>query len=160
MIRKKTYKQRKAKAIKNLAQYKNSDETQKETGIERRMRVLLDSMGLYYIQEKAFSWKGKTRIFDFYITTGTMSFCIECDGSYWHAEAYQEGDQKYSELTKIQKKNLRNDKFKNMMMHELGIPLLRFSETDIKRNISIVFASRRHYLLQLQNMIVDSLIFL
>jgi len=89
-----------------------------------------------------------------------MSFCIECDGSYWHAEAYQEGDQKYSELTKIQKKNLRNDKFKNMMMHELGIPLLRFSETDIKRNISIVFARRRHYLLQLQNMIVDSLIFL
>jgi very-short-patch-repair endonuclease len=138
MIRKKTYKQRKARAIKTLKQYRNPDGTQKETGIERRMRVLLDSMGLYYIQEKAFSWKGKTRIFDFYITTGTMSFCIECDGSYWHAEAYQEGDQKYSELTKIQKKNLRNDKFKNMMMHELGIPLLRFSETDIKRNIKYV----------------------
>ena len=35
MIRKKTYKQRKAKAIKNLAQYKNSDGTQKENKIEK-----------------------------------------------------------------------------------------------------------------------------
>jgi very-short-patch-repair endonuclease len=138
MIRKKTYKQRKAKAIKTLKQYRNPDGTQKETGIERRMRVLLDSMGLYYIQEKAFSLNGKTRIFDFYVTTGTMSFCIECDGNYWHATAYQEGDQKYSELSKLQKKNLRNDKLKNNMMHELGIPLLRFSETDIKRNIKYV----------------------
>ena len=138
MIRKKTYKQRKAKAIKTLKQYRNPDGTQKETGIERRMRVLLDSMGLYYIQEKAFSLNGKTRIFDFYVTTGTMSFCIECDGDYWHATAYQEGDQKYSELSKLQKKNLRNDKLKNNMMHELGIPLLRFSETDIKRNIKYV----------------------
>lgn len=138
MIRKKTYKQRKAKAIKTLKQYRNPDGTQKETGIERRMRVLLDSMGLYYIQEKAFSLNGKTRIFDFYITTGTMSFCIECDGDYWHATAYQEGDQKYSELSKLQKKNLRNDKLKNNMMKELGIPLLRFTETDIKRNIKYV----------------------
>jgi hypothetical protein len=35
MIRKKTYKQRKVKAIKNLAQYKNSDGTQKENKIEK-----------------------------------------------------------------------------------------------------------------------------
>ena len=45
MIRKKTYKQRKARAIKTLKQYRNPDGTQKETGIERRMRVLLDTMG-------------------------------------------------------------------------------------------------------------------
>ncbi|HQM97378.1 MAG TPA: hypothetical protein PK705_10270 [Clostridia bacterium] len=138
VIQKARYKKRKERAIKTLASYRNADGTQKETGIERRMRVLLDSMGLYYIQEKAFSLNGKTRIFDFYVTTGTMSFCIECDGDYWHATAYQEGDQKYSELSKLQKKNLRNDKLKNNMMKELGIPLLRFTETDVTRNIDYV----------------------
>jgi very-short-patch-repair endonuclease len=133
------YKKAKAKAIKNLQQYKNADGTQKENSIERRVRVLLDSMGLYYIQEKIFIYKGRAKKFDFYVTDGiNYTFCIECDGDYYHASAYQEGDQKYSDLTKIQRKNLRNDKFKNNMLKELGIPLLRFKEKDIKNNIDLV----------------------
>jgi len=129
---------RKKKAIAQLKLYRNKDGTQKENKIEKKVRELLDSMGLRYEQEKPFIYKGKKRIFDFYVNTGLMSFCIECDGDYWHATDYQEGEKKYSELTKIQRKNLRNDKFKNLMMHELGIPLLRFSETEIKRDINYI----------------------
>jgi len=133
-----TYAKSKAKAIKNLSRYKNSDGTQKENKIEKRIRELLDEMGLYYQQEKSFVWNGKMKCFDFFVTNGLMSFCIECDGDYWHATAYQEGDQKYADLTKIQKRNLRNDKFKNLMMSEMGIPLLRFTEYDIHHNIDSV----------------------
>ena len=132
------FKKRKERAIKTLASYRNPDGSQKENSIEKKIRLLLDSMGLYYTQEKKFTYKGKTKVFDFYITNGITCLCIEADGDYWHARAYQEGEQKYSELTKIQKKNLRNDKFKTLMMQELGIPLLRFSEKDIKTNINLI----------------------
>jgi len=134
---KRTYKQRKRRAIKTLKQYRNPDGTQKETSIERRIRVLLDSMGLYYVQEKKLTWKNKNRYFDFFVTDGlNYSFLIENDGDYWHATEYTEGIMKYKDLTAVQKKNLRNDKFKTNMAKELGIPLLRFTESEIKNNIN------------------------
>lgn len=129
------YKKRKARAIKTLASYKNADGTQKETSIEKKIRLLLDSMGLYYVQEKEFFFKGRKKVFDFYVTTGLMSWALEIQGSYWHSQKYLEGEQKYNTLTGTQKKNLRNDKFKNLMMKELGIPLLYLWEDEINRNI-------------------------
>jgi len=138
MKRKTKYQKSKARAIKNLAQYKNEDGTQKENSIERRIRVLLDSMGLYYEQEKRLTWKGKTRYFDFYITDGLNRFIIEAMGKYWHAFEYHEGLKKKMELTKLQRKNLRNDKFKAQMTQALGIPVLYLWEDEIKNNIESI----------------------
>ena len=136
--RKSKYQKSKARAIKSLAQYKNEDGTQKENSIERRVRVLLDSMGVYYEQEKRLTWKGKVKYFDFYITDGLNSFVIECHGTYWHALEWHEGLKKKMELTKLQRKNLRNDKFKAQMVQALGIPLLCLWEDEIKTNIESV----------------------
>jgi len=129
------FKKSKAKAIKNLASFKNDDGTQKENSIEKKIRLILDSLGLFYIQEKKFTWQGKNRYFDFYVTNGVSGFCCEIMGTYWHSQKYLEGTQKYATLTKIQKKNLRNDKFKREMLQDLGIPLLCLWEDEIKRSI-------------------------
>lgn len=137
-IQKARYKKKKERAIKTLASYKNSDGTQKENKIEKKVRELLDSMGLYYEQEKRFSYKGKTRIFDFYVTNGITGWACEIQGTYWHSQKYLEGEQKYATLTKIQKRNLRNDKFKNLMMKEMNIPILYLWEDEINSNIKEV----------------------
>ena len=131
-------KKRKTKILKTLASYKNEDGTQKENSIERRVRVLLEDMVLHFTQEKSFIWSGKKRVFDFYVNDGTMSVAIEIMGTYWHSIHYLEGKQPYSELSKLQKKNLRNDKFKALMMKELGIPLLTFTEDEVNKNIHYV----------------------
>ena len=65
-----------------------------------------------------------------------MNYHILCevDGSFWHAADYLEGKQSYDSLTPIQKKNLRNDKFKDKLAKHIGIPLIRIKENDIKIN--------------------------
>lgn len=129
----------KKRAIANLKSYINEDGTRKKTSIELKVEKVLDSLGVYYTAEKEFFWKGKKRIFDFFVTDGlNYSFLIEADGDYYHATEYKEGIVPKSKLTKLQKKNLRNDEFKNSMAQGLGIPLLRFTETEIKRSISTV----------------------
>lgn len=137
ITRNKTTKRKRAR--KMLASYINPDGTRKETSIEARVRKILENMGLFFVAEKAFTWKNKTRYFDFWVTDGlTYSVLIECDGDYFHATAYKEGECKRSELTKLQKKNVRNDEFKNQMAMAKGIPLLRFTEGEIKRNAAAV----------------------
>ena len=127
---------RKKRAIKNLQQYKNPDGSHKENKIEARMRQIIESLGLFYEAEKCIEWKGKWKRFDFYITNGMYKILIECDGTYYHAQAYHEGNVALNSLSKLQRKNIRNDKFKNEMCKVLGIPLLRFWEDIITRNAS------------------------
>lgn len=130
---------RRKRAIKNLRSYVNRDGSRKVTSIEARVRGILEGLGVFFVPEKEVFWKGKRRIFDFWVTDGVnYSLLIECDGDYFHANAYKEGEAKRSELTRLQKRNLRNDAFKNKMAAAKGIPLLRLTESDIKRNAAAV----------------------
>lgn len=130
---------RRKRAIKNLRSYVNRDGSRRVTSIEARVRSILEDLGVFFVPEKEMFWKGKRRIFDFWVTDGVnYSLLIECDGDYFHANAYKEGAAKRSKLTKLQKRNLRNDAFKNKMAAAKGIPLLRLTESDIKRNAAAV----------------------
>lgn len=116
------------KLKKKLEIYTSENGKRIESSIERKVRELLESLGIPFIQEKKLQWKGKWKSFDFYVSDGlNYSFLIECDGDYWHNE---------NGKTKIQKKNIANDKFKNELAQHFGIPLLRFKEKEIKTNIN------------------------
>ena len=139
---KKAQRKRKAQAIKVVKSFEGC-----ESSIEKKVRELLTAEGIYHIQEYSVrhTLKGKTKenykVYDFCVR-GTnkkdkqFMFLIECDGTYWHGHAYLEGTKPYSKLTKIQKRNLKNDKLKDKIAKEIGMPLLRLKECDIKFNIN------------------------
>jgi len=134
--RKKTKRgERKSKIYKSLLQYKNEDGTQKESKIEKKVRLFLEQEGYPYIQEYGITYKNRYKSYDFYISDGVnYTFLVEVHGDYWHAYDYHQGTESHSKLSKIQKKNLRNDKLKEKIAKEKGLPLLVIWETDIKRN--------------------------
>jgi G:T-mismatch repair DNA endonuclease (very short patch repair protein) len=136
------YLKKKKKAIKILKSYEG-----KETSIEKKIREFLDKEGIYYKQEYGVECyvkeKRHYKVYDFYISgtneKGNMfHFLVEADGDYWHGSAYLEGNTPYSKLTKIQKRNLRNDKLKTNIAKQIGLPLLRFKEKEIKFNFDKV----------------------
>ena len=138
--RKKTV-SKKQKAIKTIKSFRNEDGTKKETDIEKIVRLILEELQLEYIQEHPISYfdikaeKYHYKVYDFYVTDGlTYGFLIEVDSTYWHGLEYTEGEKKYKTLSKIQKKNIKNDKLKNRIAQEKAIPLLRIKDKDLKNN--------------------------
>lgn len=136
------YKKKKTKAIKTLQSYKG-----KETSIEKKVRQFLTEEGLFFIQEYGINYVKKKKkfykVYDFYVSGinekgNKYDFLIENDGNYWHGTDYLEGKIPYSKLTKIQKSNIKNDKLKNKIAKDLGLPLLRLKEKDIKSNFNYV----------------------
>lgn len=101
----------------------------KETDIERRVRVFLEDNCIPFTQEKFIKYDDKWKAFDFYITDGlNYAFLVECDGKIWHNQTAKKG----TGLARIQSKNVKNDKLKNKIALDIGVPLLRFSEDEIK----------------------------
>jgi len=69
------------------------------------------------------------KIYDFYIPSKNM--IVEVDGDYWHANPLiYEG----KELNKIQTRNVKNDKFKDVLAVGNGFKLERVWEYDLKNN--------------------------
>jgi len=125
-------KKKREKLKKQLALYKDEDGKQKESSIERKVREILEKAGIYFVQEKYLQWKGKWKAFDFYITDGlSYNILVECDGYFHGLDRHGNKIQAYK-LNSIQKKNIKNDKFKDDMATAFGIPLLRFKENEIK----------------------------
>ena len=133
-----SYKSRKKKAKKILKSYEG-----KETSIERKIRLFLNNEGLYFKQEYAIKHKFKKakrelyKVYDFYVYGMTPEgkqyrFLIEVHGDYWHCKDYLEGKIEKNKLHYTQKKNLRNDKLKDRIAKDLGIPLIILWEKDIK----------------------------
>lgn len=88
------------------------------TYIEKKMRSLLDDIGLRYEEQVEVRIAGKRFfIFDFVIRDRDM--IIECDGDYWHSRP------RVKEI----------DKRKNNWCERNGWKLLRFTETMIDNNI-------------------------
>lgn len=128
-------KKRKPQIRTLLKKYRNEDGSKVETEPERLMKNLLRSMGVTFIQEHGIKYKNHYRVFDFLCELpDEYCFLVECDGDFWHAKEYYTEDKPLSKLHKIQRKNIRNDKLKNKMAKELGIPLLRFWEDEIKND--------------------------
>lgn len=120
----KVYTRTKRRTIKTILEsYSDENGKHKESSIEKKVRLYLESEGIPHIPEKFIEYKGKWKSYDFIVTDGlNYTFLIECDGNFWHDPNGQH---------KIQKKNIRNDKFKDKAAKHLGIPLLRFTETEI-----------------------------
>ena len=130
-------KNKKKKAIKTMQQYSHDS----ETSIEKAIRIYLQDSGIFFVQEypikMTFRKIERYKVYDFYVSGMTRNgnqfqFLAECDGFYFHSHKYLEGNQAYSKLNGMQKKNLKNDKLKNEMAKHLGLPLLRLKEKDIK----------------------------
>jgi very-short-patch-repair endonuclease len=87
-----------------------------ETGIERRIRVLLRSMRIENEQEKYFKGVGMV---DFYLPR--YNVVIECDGFYWHS----------SKAAKAK------DRRRDRELSRLGIRVLRLPEEEINGDIDL-----------------------
>lgn len=129
---------KKQKAIKMLQKYKNADGTQKETSIEKVIRLYLDSIGVYYQQEYPVEYKGHHKYYDFYVTNGLTGFWIEANGDYFHKNPNIQNGRSNKKITKMQRKNMINDQLKMKIAKERGIPLLIFWEEEIKNKLEYV----------------------
>ncbi len=88
-----------------------------ETGIEKKVRQILESLGIEFVQEKKMAGIG---IIDFFCPQ--QSVCIEADGEWWHSRPWA----------------IAKDKFKDKKIGELGFVLLRLPEREIDEQIDLV----------------------
>ena len=87
----------------------------------------MDKLGIEYVYQ--FEAKDIKRYFDFFIPNSNI--ILEIDGDYWHAnpEKYKEED-----LRGHQKRARHVDEYKTKWALLHGIPILRFWESDIRKN--------------------------
>lgn len=73
-----------------------------------------------------------TKIYDFYIPS--INMLVEIDGDYYHAnpEIYE------GKESKMQKRNIDNDMYKDTLATGLGYKIERVWESDLKKNYSEV----------------------
>lgn len=90
-------------------------------------KEFLEKLGVEYTYQ--FEAKDIGRFFDFYLPKHNL--IIECDGDFWHGnpEKYKE-----EELRGHQKRAQRVDEYKTKWALLHGIPILRFWESDIRKN--------------------------
>jgi len=142
MIRKKKHKvygRTKKRTIKKaLASYVNENGTRKESSIESKIRIYLESNNIPFVPEKFIEYKGKFKAYDFLITDGlNYTFLVEADG-WWHGIGANGEPLPTNKLLNIHKKNQRNDKLKDKIAKHYGIPLIRITEHDINYNFQKV----------------------
>jgi len=97
----------------------------KMTEPERVFSEMMKELGVEIESQKVIN----NKIYDFYIPSKNMM--IEVDGDYWHANPLiYEG----KELNKTQLRNVKNDKFKDVLAKGNGFLLERVWEYDLKNN--------------------------
>jgi very-short-patch-repair endonuclease len=87
----------------------------------------LDKLGIEYVYQ--FEAKDIGRFFDFYVTKSNI--IIEIDGDFWHGNPEKYGE---NELRNHQKRTQRIDEYKTKWALMHSIPVLRFWESDIRKN--------------------------
>ena len=105
---------------------KNADKMSKKmTAPEKAMNKMLKELKIKFEPQKIVGPK----IYDFYIPH--INLLIEVDGDYFHAHPslYLEGD-----LNSMQKRNVKNDKFKDTLAAGRGFDLIRVWECDLKND--------------------------
>ena len=119
-VKKKVFKRKEFKKSPNASDLDGS-------GLETYFRInILDKLGVRYQQQ--FEAKSIGRFYDFYLQDSRI--LIECDGDYFHKnpEIYDRA------INKMQKYNTKIDEVKNRWALTNGYVLLRFWETDIRKD--------------------------
>lgn len=109
------------------------------TSIENKIEKILVNLGIRYIKEYEILFDGKKRRYDFYVEGDGYKFFIECDGEYYHPYSINESTgmmekARKGKLSRMQKRNMLNDIFKNKIAESVGIKLIRLREYDINKN--------------------------
>jgi very-short-patch-repair endonuclease len=114
---------KKAKFIEKQAQRM----TKKMTWPEKEFKKLMKELEIRIIPQKIVGGK----IYDFYIPL--KNILVEIDGNYYH------GDENiYEELSAMQRRNKKNDKYKDVLAKGLGYEIERIWESDLKNNYNQV----------------------
>ena len=110
-------------ASQNLEK-KASKMSKKMTKPEREMNQILTELKVEFEPQKVVGFK----IYDFYVPQSNL--LIEVDGDYFHAnpDVYTEGD-----LNSMQKRNVKNDEFKDTLANGRGYILTRVWESDLAK---------------------------
>lgn len=149
VIKKKINKYRRNKYSKKNGKVKKILKAIKKKGItsiEQKMCKILADIETAYIREAPIKGiKGK-RFYDFYVYSEKNNeveyeFLIECHGEYWHKAIFNESGimekmdiTKKKKLTNLQKRNIKNDKYKILLAKLHKLPLLIFYESEIMKN--------------------------
>jgi very-short-patch-repair endonuclease len=113
----------------NLRVKKNSQRMGKKmTAPEKQFKKMLTELKVVFESQKIVG----TKIYDFYIPS--INMLVEIDGDYYHAnpEIYE------GKESKMQKKNIENDVYKDTLALGLGYKIERVWESDLKKNYSSV----------------------
>lgn len=99
--------------------------SKKMTAPEKTLNKILKELKVNFEPQKIVGPK----IYDFYIIDHNL--LVEVDGDYWHANPsiYLESDH-----NSIQKRNVKNDKFKDVLASGRGFDLIRIWESDLKND--------------------------
>jgi very-short-patch-repair endonuclease len=98
-----------------------------KTWPEREFESILKELNIEYESQKIL--KGK--IFDYYIPS-TKTIC-EVDGDYFHANP-----EKYTTLNEMQKRSVKNDKWKDIIAKGMGYNIFRVWESELKKDRNAV----------------------
>lgn len=101
----------------------------KMTWPEREFKKMLKELDVEFEVQKIVG----NKIFDFYIPH--LNLLIEVDGCYFHGNP-----DKFEVLNNMQKKNIRNDAFKDSLAVGMGFGIERVWESDLKENYRAVKA--------------------
>lgn len=101
--------------------------TKKMTWPEKEFKKLMKEIGINVLPQKIVGGK----IYDFYIPSKNM--LIEIDGNYYHGDSNM-----FEELSPMQKRNKKNDEYKNVLAKGLGYKIERIWESDLKNNYNEV----------------------
>jgi very-short-patch-repair endonuclease len=98
-----------------------------KTWPEKEFEKLMKELNVDYEEQKILGLK----IFDFYLPS--INTIVEVDGNYFHGDT-----EKYAVLNNMQKRNVKNDKFKDVLAIGMGYKIERVWESDLKENYADV----------------------
>lgn len=110
-----------------------------KTWPEIEFEKVLKEMNIKYESQKIL--KGK--IFDYYIPD--YNTLCEVDGDYYHGN-----EEMFSELNEMQKKNIKNDKYKNIISKGMGYNIFRVWESELKKDRNAVIERVKSEILKQQ----------
>ena len=132
MARKKSkyYYKYKKKKSKGKTNFYNQPKTSKleKTFENTILRPVCNKFGLTYKEQH----KIKTKFYDFIIPE--LNLIVEVDGDYYHGKKKD----KHGRLNEIQKRNMKNDQYKNKLAIKNGYNIIRFWGSDIRETKSHV----------------------
>lgn len=101
----------------------------RDTSIELIVSSSLAVIGVEFVHPYVMMSGSVRKEYDFYVPT--LNTLIEADGDYWHGNPQKYANDK---LDKIQQHTRTNDVSKDVLARDASMRLLRFWETDVKRD--------------------------